>query len=699
MAYPISTDIKADHVAAIATREAFVGAILDPTLPGAAAFSTLKVPTISAEPQPWSAWNLLASGQETLSPRVRPASPGTIFGTSGSTGVPKTVQRLALPPDLAQCRNARFKTAWGMKKGMRTVVTGPLYHQAPLYWMIGAFEVADLMVVQRRFDALALLELIQRHRITHLHLVPRMFRRLLDLPAETRAQFDVSSLEFVLHGAGPTPVADKREMLDWWKGAAFREYYSTSEFGIISLSDIPDFLERPTSVGRPFEGVEVEIRDPESGTPVPVGALGQIHMRSDDMPPFFYSGADGRSELAQTGDFVTVGDMGFFDDDGFLHLTGRRQDKAVIAGVNFFSRPIEEALAALPYVYEAAVVPVADQRLGQAFVAYIVLRKDTRADDQQVLADLHASGLDRLAIPRTIAFVPNLPRTDAGKTFRADLELKGVAMPTADIGSHSNLHCPLSAVLPAGISEVMLEETESTNKDALAQASAGAPHLTLVWAKRQTKGRGRGGRVWRSGEGNVFYSLLLRPEPDWGDFNHLPYVTALAVHAALRPLTPAERSVTLKWPNDVLIDGAKVSGTLIEADNIRRVDGKLTADAVIVGIGVNVIDHPTDGLIYPATNLRHVGSASERQHVIAALSASLIAAIDLWRAQGFAVIRDAYMARAYGLHKRITVRVSTSLQDAETGEFTGVDDDGALQLKLDDGSVRKVFAGDVFFPT
>jgi BirA family biotin operon repressor/biotin-[acetyl-CoA-carboxylase] ligase len=245
----------------------------------------------------------------------------------------------------------------------------------------------------------------------------------------------------------------------------------------------------------------------------------------------------------------------------------------------------------------------------------------------------------------------------------------------------------------------MLEETESTNKDALAQASAGAPHLTLVWAKRQTKGRGRGGRVWRSGEGNVFYSLLLRPEPDWGDFNHLPYVTALAVHAALRPLTPAERSVTLKWPNDVLIDGAKVSGTLIEADNIRRVDGKLTADAVIVGIGVNVIDHPTDGLIYPATNLRHVGSASERQHVIAALSASLIAAIDLWRAQGFAVIRDAYMARAYGLHKRITVRVSTSLQDAETGEFTGVDDDGALQLKLDDGSVRKVFAGDVFFPT
>src|SRR4029453_3095593 len=122
------------------------------------------------------------------------------------------------------------------------------------------------------------------------------------------------------------------------------------------------------------------------------------------------------------------------------------------------------------------------------------------------------------------------------------------------------------------VTEIALEETASTNAHALEllKQGASAPHLTLIWARRQTKGRGRGGRPWQSPEGNVFFSMILRPQADWGDLNQLPLVTSVATRAAIRHHVPSSRAVTIKWPNDVLIDGAKVSGTLIESHRLIR---------------------------------------------------------------------------------------------------------------------------------
>src|SRR5882672_7374266 len=161
--------------------------------------------------------------------------------------------------------------------------------------------------------------------------------------------------------------------------------------------------------------------------------------------------------------------------------------------------------------------------------------------------------------------------------------------------------------LAAGVTEIALEETASTNAHALELLRMGAAphHLTLVWARRQTTGRGRGGRAWQSPEGNVFFSMILRPQADWGDLNQLPLVTSVAVHAALRPSVPSARALTIKWPNDVLVDGAKVSGTLIESYRlIRSTDvDRWSAEALVVGIGVNVAHSPSEGLIYPATSL------------------------------------------------------------------------------------------------
>jgi len=270
-----------------------------------------------------------------------------------------------------------------------------------------------------------------------------------------------------------------------------------------------------------------------------------------------------------------------------------------------------------------------------------------------------------------------------------------------DESSLPTVHPPsLAGALPTGVTEIALEETASTNAHALELVKSGAaPHLTLVWARRQTKGRGRGGRVWQSPEGNVFFSMVLRPQADWGDLNQLPLVTAVATHAALRPHVPASRALTLKWPNDVLIDGAKVSGTLIESHRLtRRTDAdRWSAQALVVGIGVNIAHYPTEGLIYPATSLHAAGSAVERDQVICDLAQALMDTLELWRDRGFAAIRTAYLDRAHGLGQSITVRTSLNLEESLSGVFEGLAEDGALLLRLDDGTVRRLIVGDVFF--
>lgn len=698
LAYPLSIHTKPADVAAIVARERFNGAIFDPRLEGTTALSAVMGPMVDARPDPHSAWSILVATASGPLPMDAPlTAPGAIFGTAGSTGIPKTVRRFPLDPEVEALRSSRFRKAWGMDSSMRTVVTGPMYHQAPLYWATGAMQCADLVVVQVHFDAAQLLKLIEQYRITHLHLVPRMFTRLLELSESERGSRDISSLRFVLHGTGPVSVRQKQAMVEWW-GPIFREYYSCSEFGIVSLLDMPDFFERPTSVGRPFDGVQVEVRTAD-GSIVPTGTLGELYFASDDMPSFRYDCGDGLGQLALRGDFITVGDMGFVDEDGYIHLAGRREDKAVISGVNFFARPVEGGLTALDYVAEAAVIAVENDQQGDAFAAYIVLKPGRVVTAAQVTADLRPL-LDYRCLPRSISFVESLPRFDSGKTYRRDLLAKGVRL---EGSSHMTIDqpatIPLGPTFPAGVNEVALDEAGSTNAVALALAHKGAPHLTLVWTRRQTAGRGRDGRTWVSTDGNVFWSLLLRPQRDWPDVSELAYVAGLAVHAAVRPHLDLGKAVALKWPNDVLIDGAKVSGTLIEVRNlVRQPDSSLlTADAVVIGTGINVASHPVDGMMYRTTSLRGEGSAVDRDHLLGDLTSAFLGVLEIWLTHGFERIRSLWLDRAFGLGKRITVRISRRPEDQLSGIFESVDYSGCIQLRLDDGQLKAISAGDVFF--
>jgi BirA family transcriptional regulator, biotin operon repressor / biotin---[acetyl-CoA-carboxylase] ligase len=213
-----------------------------------------------------------------------------------------------------------------------------------------------------------------------------------------------------------------------------------------------------------------------------------------------------------------------------------------------------------------------------------------------------------------------------------------------------------------------------------AGARQGAPDGTVVVAGRQTQGRGRHGRDWFSPEGNLYASILLRPGLPPGRLSELGFIVALAVADAVDAALPGGRT-RLKWPNDVLVDGAKVAGILIEIveDNVA-----------VIGIGLNISRVP-EAAPYPITCLRDAGADTSPDAVLTHLLAALEMHLAHWAEHGFAQIRAAWLARGPAPGDTISVRVGTRI---DTGQFAGLDVDGTLLL-ADGGSLRRVLAGEV----
>lgn len=238
-------------------------------------------------------------------------------------------------------------------------------------------------------------------------------------------------------------------------------------------------------------------------------------------------------------------------------------------------------------------------------------------------------------------------------------------------------------VLGPPFSLVAFDVIDSTNDEAKRQARQGRGHGTVVWAREQTAGRGRRGRSWASPPGNLHVSVLLDAGRPLARAAELGFVAAVALVEALEPLAPAA-VFQCKWPNDVWCDGRKLAGMLLEPAD----------DLVVLGIGVDVVAAPSPALA-PAISLREVGAAASAEQVLEALCGRLAPWFDRWRAEGFAPVRAAWLARARGLGRPIEVRLENSTL---SGTFSGLDDEGALLLQLPGGERRRVLAGDVFFP-
>jgi len=344
----------------------------------------------------------------------------TMIYTSGTTGRPKGVRRMALrdgDADTAALAVHTLRTL-GLMPGMRTVVTGPLYHTAPNAYSLTASRLGAFIVLQPRFDPEQLLQIVEDQRITHLHMVPTMFVRLLKLPDEVRRRYDLSSLQHVVHAAAPCPPTVKRRMIDWW-GPIIYEYYGGTETGAVVACDSEEWLAHPGTVGRPGPTSTVRIYG-EDGRDLPPGEIGEVFMRLGGFPDFTYEGRpEARSEVERDG-LITCGDVGYLDDDGYLYLCDRKRDMVISGGVNIYPAEIEACLITMAGVRDCAVFGIPDDEFGESLAAAIELEPDSAvtADDVRAFVRDNLAGYK---VPKVVEFYPGLPREDSGKVFKRKL--------------------------------------------------------------------------------------------------------------------------------------------------------------------------------------------------------------------------------------------------------------------------------------
>ena len=239
-------------------------------------------------------------------------------------------------------------------------------------------------------------------------------------------------------------------------------------------------------------------------------------------------------------------------------------------------------------------------------------------------------------------------------------------------------------ILPPFYRLVALDTVDSTNEEAKRRAREGAEEGTLVWSREQAKGRGRRGREWVSPPGNLYLSLVLRPQAPQMRHGELGFVTAVALGEAISAFVPPTPALRYKWPNDILLGGRKASGILLESE--------CGAGWLVLGVGVNVA-HAPQGTETPATSLEDEGTAGATvEAVLDRFAHAFLGWMDHWAEAGFAPIRTAWLERAQGLGERIGVRLPNVILE---GRFVDLDASGALVLETDAGR-RLVTAGEVF---
>jgi long-chain acyl-CoA synthetase len=364
----------------------------------------------------------LGGGQSADRPAVRTLGAPMVY-TSGTSGRPKGVRRplTGADPDDVPVPAIRFFGLFGLKPfdGHVHLCGSPLYHTAVLNFATISIQFGHPTVLMERFDPEEMLRLIDRHRVTHSHMVPTQFRRLLALPDEVRARYDVSSLRTMVHGAAPCPHEVKRRMLDWW-GPVVVEYYAATEGGG-ALIGADEWRERPGSVGRPWPGSQIRVLG-DDGSPVPAGQPGRVYM-SMGGSTFAYHNDQRKTEQAWADGLFTVGDIGYLDADGYLYLCDRSSDLIITGGVNVYPAEIEAELSCHPKVGDVAVFGIPHDEWGEEIKA-VVQPADGVEPGSELTAELLEYAAQRLAkfkLPRSVDYVAELPRDPNGKLYKRRL--------------------------------------------------------------------------------------------------------------------------------------------------------------------------------------------------------------------------------------------------------------------------------------
>ncbi len=344
--------------------------------------------------------------------------------SSGTTGRPKGI-RPAPPADPDPKAMIPFVALATMGAGMPTdgsmvyLSPAPLYHAAPLAWCSSAQRLGGTIVVMEKFDPEAALAAIEKYKVTDSQWVPTHFVRMLKLDEEVRQRYDLSSHQRALHAAAPCPVPIKQAMIEWW-GPIVNEYYAGSEGIGMTLIRAAEWLEHPGSVGQPIYG-KVHVCGPD-GEELPLGEDGLLFFENDVLPSY-HNDPDKTAEAMHPKGWMTLGDIGHFDQDGFLYLTDRKSHMIISGGVNIYPQEIENLLVSHAKIMDAAVIGAPDPDFGEKVVAVVQPVDMAEAGEalEQELRDYLEPQLARLKLPREFHFRPDLPREANGKLYKREL--------------------------------------------------------------------------------------------------------------------------------------------------------------------------------------------------------------------------------------------------------------------------------------
>jgi long-chain acyl-CoA synthetase len=337
--------------------------------------------------------------------------------TSGTTGRPKGVYRphgIATPPQF-EGSNANYNHETDVQ-----ICVGPAYHAAPLAFDIAIAQASGVPItfIGERWDTEEVFRTIEENRVTHGHMVPIMFQRMLAASVDLKRKYDLSSLKLLVHGAAPCPPEVKRAMIEWL-GPKLFEYYAGSEGGAGFYITADEWLKKPGSVGKRPQLLRVKVMD-EEGNELPNGQPGLVYHERQSLNPFSYYKDDTKTANAYRGEFFTLGDIGYFDEDDYLFLTGRSAEIIISGGVNIYPQEVDNEIIKHAAVEDVCTIGVPNKEWGEEVKSVVMLKSGHAPSDalKKEIIEFVRPLLAGFKVPRSIDFVAELPRSAAGKIQR-----------------------------------------------------------------------------------------------------------------------------------------------------------------------------------------------------------------------------------------------------------------------------------------
>ncbi|WP_193088464.1 AMP-binding protein [Advenella sp. FME57] len=359
-----------------------------------------------------------------VAPRTAPALPRSRYlgthmpYTSGTTGKPKGIVRAKKQRADISASPGLIAGALGIEGAGVALMPAPLHHSATNSYVQQALLYSSTLILMDRFDAEKVLQLIEKYGVTTAYLVPTMYKRMLDLPQASKEKYDLSSLQFVASTGSACPAPVKRQMIEWL-GPVIHESYASSEMGLVTLINATESAKKPGSAGKPLGNAQIRIR--ANGIWAQAGQSGLIYARQPAYADFTYkNNHDARQSMEYDG-LLTVGDIGYLDDEGYLYVTDRQSDMVISGGANIYPAEIEQLIHQRQDIEDTAVFGIPDEEFGESLICLLQMKAGRTLDKDEFIQFLrtHLAGYK---IPKKIGVVDKLPREETGKLFKKKLQ-------------------------------------------------------------------------------------------------------------------------------------------------------------------------------------------------------------------------------------------------------------------------------------